>query len=378
MNTDNYILQRDYLIQNFAKELQVRKDEYLNGQLQIVSAGLVNYIPEIPVNTHEELFKQILLHKKLSILEQSDYGVLDYVQTEGLTYEMITLLRNKPCVICTFHTGSYRILNLFLCQQKIPYALVLGNEVMEKQGHLFASLFQNLPGQSSTDRLNLINAESANSGMQMLKALKSGRSLLVYIDGNTGSGLNTSNNENSCLVNFLNQKLYARQGIAFLAHLAKVPLLTVASYRKTPENICLKFFDPVFPDLKQSRAHFASATTQLIYDQIAPLIKQYPEQWEAWLYIHKVARIINTPANEDEIVQNESSFQKIYFDSFRFGIFKVYAKPFLLKKHEYSFYEISTQLYNKLNRCTDFPIEKKCFDGEQLQQLMQEGVLRNA
>jgi lauroyl/myristoyl acyltransferase len=378
MSKLNYTEHRDMLVNNFTRELHVRKDDYINGQFQMVSAGLLNYLPDIPVEKHEEIFKQILLHKKLSILEQADYEVLNYVQTEGLTDDVLSLLKNKPVVICTFHTGSYRVLNLFLCRHKIPYTLVMGKEVIKKEGPLLSTLFQRLPGNTATENLHIIDAEAANSGLQMLRELKRGRCLLLYIDGNTGAGATTIKNENCCAVNFLHQQLYARKGIAFLAHAAHVPLLTVASYRKSWERIYLKFFEPVFPDVKEVREDFAIKTTQLIYDQVAPLIIRYPEQWEAWLYIHKVAHIINIPFHKQEEIQAASAFQKLYFNSARFGIFKLHGKPFLLKKHTYSFYEITTQLYDVLTRSTDTAIDKSCLNQEQFQQLQQEGVIAYA
>lgn len=174
----------------------------------------------------------------------------------------------------------------------------------------------------------------------------------------------------------MNQQLYARKGIAFLAHLAKVPLLTVASYRRNGETICLKFYEPIFPKVEQARDVFAANTTQFIYKQVEPIVKHYPEQWEAWLYIHKTAKIIHVPKYEKEVYMQESNNKKIYFDSARFGIFKVQAKPFLLRKHTYTFHEISTQLHDVLSKCVEFPIEAEYFDSEHVRQLQMEGVLR--
>jgi lauroyl/myristoyl acyltransferase len=308
------------------------------------------------------------------MLEQDDYAILDYVETEGVDDALIELLQKKPVVICTFHTGSYRVLNLFLCRHTIPYSLVVGKEVAEKEGQLFASFYQQLPGNKSNDGFKVIDAEASNCGLQMLRELKKGRSLLLYIDGNTGAGANTTINDNACAVDFLNQQLYARKGIAYLAHMAKVPLLTVASYRKNIETICLKFFAIIEPDERQGSEEFAVEATQLIYKKLAAIVEQYPEQWEGWLYIHKVAHIIHVPLPKQNEEQELSS-QKISFDSTRFGIFKANEKHFLLKKHAYSFFEISVQLYDVLISCVDTAIDKSCLSADQLQQLKEEGVI---
>lgn len=375
MKPSDYIERRNKLIADFTEGLQVRNDEYLNGQLQMVSAGLMNYLPAIGIEKHETIFQQILLHKKLSILEQQHYEVLDYVKTEGPAPDMLALLKSKAAVICTFHTGSYRVLNLFLSRNKIPYTLVISKEVAEKEGSLFTSLFQQLPGTTANETFKIIHAEAANSGLQMLRDLRAGRSLVLYIDGNTGAGAATTKNDNRCVVHFLQQQLYARKGIAYLAHLAKVPVLTVACYRKTWEDIRLRFFDPVFPKLEKDRELFATATTQHVYDLVAPLIKKYPEQWEGWLYIHKVAKIVSSTLYPVEKRLCKNSSGKMYFDSFRFGIFKVHGNPFLLKKSSYSFYAIDEQLYDFLMNCIAAPAARTGLNEALLVRLQQEGVL---
>ena len=366
---------RNNLVNNFKEALKIKENEYLNGQLNMVSAALVNYLPETPIEQHEKIFKNILLHKKLSILEQSTYEALDYVETENLTGEILSQLKTKPVIICTFHSGSYRILNLFLTKNKIPYSLVIGKDIVQQEGASFHSLYNALPGNNQQSDFNIIDAEKANVGLQMLKELKKGRSLLLYIDGNTGAGAATTKNDNRCTVNFLNQQLYARKGIAFLAHAAKVPIVTIVSYRKSWENICLKFCDPIFPDANKERAIFAEEATQQIYDLFAPIIKKYPEQWEAWLYIHKAANIINPAFSIQQRKMAGAASEKISLDSFRFGIFKLNGISFLMRKDNYSFYEINNQVYDLLARCSNEHLKKECIEDSLFNQLYEQGVI---
>lgn len=370
-----YIDQRNRLIDSCTTQLPIRTDEYLNGQLQMVSAGLMNYLPAIGIENHATIFEQILLHKRLSILEQQYYEVLDHIQTEGPASEMLCFLKTKPAVICTFHTGSYRVLNLFLSRNKIPYTLVISEEVAEKEGSMFNSLFNQLPETTANETFKIIPAEAANSGLQMLRELRAGRSLVLYIDGNTGAGAATTKNDNRCLVDFLQQQLYARKGIAYLAHLAKVPVLTVACYRKSWEGIRLRFFDPVFPAIEKDRELFAATTTQHIYDLVAPLIREYPEQWEGWLYLHKVANIVSSTVSQPGKRKCINAAGKMQFDSFRFGIFKVNNSPFLLRKSSYTFYSIDEQLYDFLQTCIDVPAARTGLNEPLLARLEEEGVL---
>jgi lauroyl/myristoyl acyltransferase len=341
----------------------------------MVSAALVNYLPEKGIEDHERIFKNILLHKKLSILEQATYEALDTVEMENLSDEILSQLKTRPNIICTFHMGSYRILNLFLTKNSIPYSLVIGKEILQQEGATFHSLYESLPGNDGEAAFSIIDAEKATVGLQMLRELKKGRSLLLYIDGNTGAGAATTKNDNRCVVNFLNQQLFARKGIAFLAHAANVPIITAVSYRTSWQNTRLKFFAALLPDANKERTLFAEETTQQIYNLVAPIIEKYPEQWEAWLYIHKVANIINPSIKPDNNKRDCIGSEKIALDSFRFGIFKLNGAFFLLRKGTYSFYEINNQLYDLLTKCHDAPVKRECMDDILFNQLYEQGVI---
>ena len=196
----------------------------------------------------------------------------------------------------------------------------------------------------------------------------------MYIDGNTGAGTATTKNDNRCIINFLHQQIFARKGIAYLAHAAKVPIITAASYRPSWKDIRLAFYEPILPDASIDKTVFAEQATQQIYNLVAPLIGQYPEQWEGWLYIHKFAKVTQqTCVNKSK--QNNGTTEKIGFDSFRFGIFKLNGLPFLLNKNTYAFYEINNQLYNFLTACTRHPVKRESVNSELFNKLYEQGVI---
>ncbi len=369
----SYTMLRNSIAKN-AKKLTILNDEHLNSKMQMVSAALTNYLPSVAVQKHESIFKEIVLHNKLSVLEQSSFEALEAVQTENLTDETLTLLKTKPVIICTFHTGSYRLLNLLLLKQNVPFSLVMGKEVAEKEGGHFKELYQEMNGNAKED-FKIIDAENTTAGLQMLRELKRGRSLVLYMDGNTGAGVATTKNDNRCVLNFLNQQIFARKGIAFLAHAANIPIVTVVSYRQSLEAIRLKFFNPIFPDLSMDRNLFAERTTQEIYKMVEPVIKKYPGQWEGWMYIHKVANIVNLSYHQP--VPNPGiKTEKVILNSYLFGIFKINGNPFLLKKNTYSFYEINNCLYEALLKCTNGPTDKNSIEDKFFNQLYDQGVVK--
>lgn len=376
MNPIDYKQKRDDLVNTFLISMDIKKDEMLTAKYHIVSASLSNYLPEIDRKNHETIFRNILLHQQLSHLEQASHDALKHMSYENLSSTLLGILKDKPSIICTFHTGSYRLINLYLAKNKIPYSLVIANNVIKTQGDLFNHLYKDIMNSSGDTGFEIINAEHPSSGLQMLKKLKKGRSLLVYTDGNTGAGSGTIKNDNHYKINFLNQELFARKGIGFLAHAAQVPILPVACYRKSLEDIRLRFFEPIYPNVIEAREVFAARSTQVIYDLFAPIIKQYPEQWEAWLYLHKSANIVNEYPKKEQLPFDRDS--KLLFNASLYSVFTIAGKAFLFNKNTYHSYPIDSNVYALLSGCTSQGARKEDFGIALLQQLFNNHVLEAA
>jgi hypothetical protein len=353
----------------YMDDLPKEGEHLLCGQFELVSAGLVNYLPAIDVREHAFIYRQLLLHQQLSVLEQHEPAVLNKISCEGSAEECLLYLKTKPAIVCTMHTGSYRVLNLFMLQQGVPFTLVAGKNVLQKEGDDFKKIYR-LNSRNDADELQMINAEDRHAGLQMLRSLKSGRSLVLYMDGHSGAGAKTNENANSCVVNFLNQQLYVRKGIAYLAHAAKVPIVPVLCYRKSIDDIRLLFYPVLVVNDAMNRDEFAISTTQQLYNLFSELIATYPEQWEGWLTIQQSAKIINK-----DIAPRSNKGENILFDGSRFGIFKTGGLPFLLEKREYLFYTVEEELYEILLRCRHVPIKSTEMSKDVLPLLLEKGVV---
>lgn len=352
MTREEYIALRNQIIAA-TKNINVHEDANFIGGFNVVSASLSNYVPSLEYAQHPEIFRGIILNQQLSVLEQSYAASIDHVSYENLDSRIWKLLRQEAAIICTFHTGSYRLINHFLASKKIPYALVASGNVVHEQGSIFQQLYRELTG--SNDPLTIINAEMPSSGLQMLRELKRGRHLLLYMDGNTGAGNVTANNGNHCNIHFLNQMIFARRGIGFLAHAAGVPIIEAICYRRTLEDVRIKFFPPIYPAKDVNRQIFADQATQAMYDRLSPIIEQYPEQWEGWLYLHKVAHITN-PYQGPASRARTGSCGKLKFNTSLFGIFKIAGNAFLFNKNSYMSFPIEDTLYSQLLNIKHQPV----------------------
>ncbi len=373
---DKYMDERSKIINSFSHKLNIWGNDFLSGKFNLVSAGLKNYLPQIDYELHEEIFKDILLHQRLSNLEQSHQEVLDHVKFEGLSDETSGLLKKGGAVICTFHTGSYRIINQVFVKNKIPFTLVMAKSVMDAESEQLTHLYRQLSGNEDTSSFAIMDAESPSSGLQMLRELKKGRNLVLYIDGNTGAGSNDIDKNNLCDIRFLHQRIFARKGIAFLAHIAKSPIITIACYRKSMDDIRLRFFDTIYSGADQDREAFARNTTQKIYDFVAPVIQEFPGQWEAWMYLHKVANIVHAddPVSKPIAKTNISKNARVRLNSKEFGVFKVLDDFYLFKKSSYTSFPIDKDLYGFLHSAILKPIMKREIGGAIFQQLYDNSV----
>ncbi len=371
MSNAEFIIQRDNIIRQYFDESVIQSNEVMYGQYTIVSANLSNYLPAIDPKMHMKLFAQLLIHKRLSKLEQGSLAALHSLHTENLDDADLKLLKERPAIICTFHTGSYRIINSFLVKNNVPFSLVIGNSIIAAEGEDYHSLYKTLAGQNEKTGFTIIDAENPGSGLQMLRELKRGRNLLLYMDGNSGAGVSTIKNDNNCLVNFLHQQLYARKGIGFLAHAANVPIIPAVNYRPGLNDVRLRFYDAILPDSCEGRDNFATKVTQQLYDILSSFVRQYPEQWEAWMYLHKVASITNLLIP----LKGKTSGTMVRFNLKDYGVFQLDKKPFLFQKNSYTSYPIETALYKKLRQSIKKPVSKEGIEKNTFLELKEKGVL---
>lgn len=347
-------------------------------RFNLVSANLFKFLPRIDFKEHESIYKEITLHNQLSHFEQLYLETFNFVTPENLTPELMTLLREKPCIMSSFHFGTYRLLNIFLIKNKIPYTIVVPKAILEKEGDILRKIYAN---GDSWDDPKFIEVESPALGLKMIKELKKGRSLFIYFDGNRGSGdiKHSRQNESDGKINFFDQTIFARKGVAYLAHAANVPLITAISYRRSLDDIRLHFFEPIFPEINRGREIFAQETTQTIYNRFSPFLKEYPGQWEGWLYLHKSIdcdNMMESPLQKyGKSKIEETLTDKFSLNLLSYGVFRIEENSFLFDKNTYKTYPIDALTYGLLSRSSEEYIDSKEFTDEIFLQLFRNNAL---
>lgn len=355
--------------------LNIFNNDTLSRQFHTVSAGLLNYLPHIAYEKHESIFRNILLHRRLSIIDQNTKEVLGNVTVKNFAPATVNWLKENPVIICTFHLGSYRLINMLLAENEIPFSLVVAKSILTSNGETFNELHNLHNNKTKPSIFNLIDAEAPAAALQMYRDLKRGNTIVIYVDGNTGAGIKTNQNENSCNISFQNQQIKVRTGVGYLSHTANVPVLPVISYRDSIDKIVLHFGEPVFPEININRNVYAEKLMQQLYDLASPFLCKYHYQWEGWLYLHKVANIINPLSVFEQQYSPQMEGKKLIFNSVFFGLFKISHQKYLLNKTNYMTYSINDDLYSLFQTLIKEPVCKTNIDENLFSEFIKKGVL---
>jgi lauroyl/myristoyl acyltransferase len=372
MNNTVYLNNKDEIINRFLsptfKEL-IEKYNKLND-FNLVSSIVSYLLPEIEVSFHETIYRNMLVHQSLSGLEQSHPEMVTEIGLNSKSRKTLKKIKQSPHIIATFHTASYRLINHLLKQNEIPYTLVISKSGMRKNGDEFIRINQAIYGEN----FKMIDAESEGALFSMIKEIKSGKSLLVYLDGNTGTGGNDINKEKLATIDFLNAIISVRKGTGYLSHITNIPMVSAICYREGFEKIHIDFPTYTKPDKNIDRDTYAESMMKLIYNSLGEYLKKYPDQWEAWTYLYKnipFEKYYTSSAPKETTVSKDVSVQPsklVKFNLEHYSLFTNNKKYFVMDKHSFLSYPLEKKYAEVLISAmfNSFDLNSSKFDVTQL------------
>ncbi len=318
---------------------------YLVGEA-IFSANLTNFLPSIPHTQHQALYRESLCN---TAYENFDWNILGISDLAAIRDTNNTLSnKSKQFIFCSFHLGSYRVIANYLFKNSYDFSILVRGDVYDRQAAELLECGRRVGkkyGVKSDMRIH--NAENPDVLLKVLRELKEGRSLLVYVDGNTGSGNTT---EKLDTVSFLGQNIQTRKGIGYMSYLSGVPILPVVSYRLSNYENVLDINDVIYPDKTLTRDQFSQQVNQQLYSLLAHYLAKYPEQWEGWSYVHQF--LVEGQVSSSTITTKppkaviEASY---HFNYSRYCLINLPQKPILFDKCHYTTLEISIDLHDYLS-----------------------------
>lgn len=373
-----FLTMRNTILQELAQVSALNlKESIFNNAIHTADANLQHFFPQKNKSQRQELLAEVLFQQRMAQRDQSNLDLLP--QTRVLDEAGVLNNPQQARIFCTYHVGSYRHAFHLFANSGIDCLLFISGVTLDKQGEAFLQAHtEGCKTRGWRGKLETVRAESRNSLLVALRALKRGMSVAIYIDGNAGMGKN-KDNEHLCKVPFFGREIMARTGVAYLSHLSGVPIVPVTCKRDAEEKLSLKMHTPLYPDQQGPREAWVESCTAQLYSVLEQEFKDCPGQWEGWLYVHRYMRqqaAAATPAAQ-ALPMQETHMQT---DLERFALLHYGHQAVLLDKRRHSFTMLDAetcQLFYRLAN-QEMPFQPTLQTHQGLQHLLQIGALQAA
>lgn len=303
------------------------------------------------------LIEKIVTNQALAAADETNYSLLAHTE---IVDESGALARAKetPAVFATFHYGSYRLINTALVASGVRFVLPVDKYVYDTQRAAFEDhACSCISYFDSPAEFLVINAEETTSALTMARKARAGWSLLGYVDGNTGVHGTERQDAKLLKLPLLGHDIYARKGIAFLAHFLRLPLVPVFCQILSATKRRVTLHAPINPaESALSREAFCRMATEKLHALLGEHLVADPAQWEGWFDLQKHLDLEHTAApgvipEPTESMNGSIVARKLVFNHERYGILHENGEPVLLDKLNYGFFEIPENLHAVLVAC---------------------------
>jgi lauroyl/myristoyl acyltransferase len=245
-------------------------------------------------NYHKIFDKQLIDSFFLNLMQSREVALKDQF---NFSQSNITTVKGEvlktPCIYVTIHMGSFRIIPHYLISKGIKICLPITKRVYQEQAEQYKAIEKSTYHTDNT--VEIVNVEEPGAIMKLIRLVKGGYSLLIYLDGNSGIGGMERQDNKLIEVLFFEQIIYSRKGIGFLSYILKLPVQPIITYyHPSYESSTIKVALPSNIDFKIERENYIQTITNNLWKIFEKMIKTYPDQWEGWLYIDSFLRPVTT------------------------------------------------------------------------------------
>jgi lauroyl/myristoyl acyltransferase len=335
------------------------------------SATVENLLPDIPRQTHATLFRELLLQQVFTTFDQQCLAAGDLVKLRG-SHKALKKAAG-PRIYCTYHLGSYRLLTSVLFRQGVDCVLLVGSSMNRTQGDDMAEHIEGLRQKHGlTNIFRVVEAGSPSAGLTVLRELKAGRSLIVYVDGSPETGPEAGEETQFLSVRFGNRRVLTRKGVGYLSHATGIPIVPVVGYRQPDMTNVLHCLKPIRPISKSDRELYCQEALQQLYDAFWPFLNQYPEQWEGWNFIHLFLEPKRVKPSGRR--HAEADIRPV-FNQDRYSLCDLQQAPILFDRQLYQTYEITEDLRDLLLNLSKVDSVEEIVGEEIFEELVDLGVI---
>lgn len=324
------------------ERIDLQKEQGYLMKFTTFSANMENIMPAIPRSRHETLFRELLLQELFTTFDQQCLSAGDLVELSG-AHDILNPNEGAK-IYCTYHLGSYRQLTSVLFRNGVDCVLLVGNNMNREQGGSMTEHIEGLRQKHGlTNVFRIVDTGSPSAGLTVLRELKAGRSLIVYVDGSPETAPEPGEETQFLSVRFGQRRIRTRKGVGFLSHAAGVPIVPVISYRQPDLTNVLHFMSPIRPIRQSDRGMYCQEAMQQLHDALWPYLSRYPGQWEGWNYIHSFLE----PETPKHSMYGRRPAQPV-FNQDRYTLCDLEQAPILFDRRLYQTYEITDDLRDLL------------------------------
>lgn len=339
--------------QDSVKIKEQENNDILNVKKTLFNEANLRYLlPEVKFEDYESAYIKIRQSQVLAAFEARNpkyaHDILDVEGEEVIDY-------SNQHIFCAYHYGSFHAIISLLIRRNVDFALLIDNSTYEAHYESSIQQINNIKRYYNVNcQFELLNAEKFDIIESLIQSVNSGKSIIAYLDGNTGTGGSFRKDERMVKVRFLERYIYARRGIAFLAAQTQLPIIPVVSGRNN-ERIKVELYDSINIEVEQNKFDFADQTTQQLFNILEKHVLEDPLQWECWPYVHKWIDVKGLPVTSDSKDIDYATEDNFSFNQERYGIFKLSGEYYLLDKAAYITLKINEFLSDLLQNINRFP-----------------------
>jgi lauroyl/myristoyl acyltransferase len=229
-----------------------------------------------------------------------------YAGLEGvrlLDFERLEAVARSGAIVAPFHIGPFRLTAPALLSRGYRVAL-LGTEAalplhtQEIPAHFAANLAEPIDAAEVRARYEPIDSTSPTALWKACTALRDGRLVIVYPDGNTGIDQRTPDASCHPLV-FLGQRVAVRTGVAALALATGRPIVPVIGREGLGVEPTLRFEEPIVRAPDEAREAFRARVMDTLFGILEREVVRAPDRWEQWPFVWQWTDRTPHPIAED-------------------------------------------------------------------------------
>ncbi|WP_407483255.1 hypothetical protein [Elizabethkingia meningoseptica] len=315
---------------NFSEYDNIYREKYL-----LFKSNIRKYLL---IENPERLFSELI-----NIPEQENHVIKNFDwNTE------INISQPSQCIYVTMHLGPYKTIIASIISNAINLCIPVTEYIyINKKGEYMKGI------ESIKEKVNgnisIVNIETREGLSQLIKNIRNGYSVLLYLDGNSGFGGMERDDDKLIKITFFKQTIYVRKGAYKLAHLLKLSIIPVVSFFNTQGTPQIEYLNDWKTDIiNQSEVD----VMQQLWEIYEKYISLYKGQWEAWTYANIYSREQDISKNKKQN-KNISNTNLLIFNSQRFDFIIDNDKYFiydLLKNIKYKVPKTLFDFFNKINK----------------------------